>query len=67
MNNLKYGLAIHFLSFTSENEVVLSKYGRVECDIWLFHAQNKCIRTGCEKVFVWDHCLGHKSCDHQTL
>ena len=22
---------------------------------------------GCEKVLVWDHCLGHKGCEHQTI
>ena len=67
INNLKYGQTNHFLPFTGENEVVLSQYGGVEGGIWLFHAYNKCSRTGCEKVLVWDHCLGHKSFEHQTL
>ena len=39
----------------------------MEGGIWLFHAYNKCLRTGCGKVLVWDHCLGHKSCEHQTI
>ena len=42
MNNLKKGQSITFLPITGENEVVLSKYGGMECGIWLYHAYNKC-------------------------
>ena len=67
INNLNCDPTNHFLPFTGENEVVLSQYGGVEYGTWLFNAYDKCLRTGHEKVLIWDHCLGHKSCEHQTL
>ena len=67
IHNLNYGPTNHFLPFTDENEVVLCQYGGVECGIWLFNAYDKCLRMGYEKVLIWDDCLGHKSCEHQTL
>ena len=34
---------------------------------WTIHSNIKCLRSSCEKMVVLDHCLGHKSCEHQTL
>ena len=28
---------------------------------------NYVLRMGCEKMLEWDLCLGHKSCEQQTL
>ena len=60
---------IHFVPFTGKNEVVLSQQVGVDCGILQFHAKpyDNCLRTGCEKLLVCDHCLCHKSCEHQTL